>query len=115
MRLKGIPLSAIPKLLAPRRVSFDRSLTVFIAVCDHSEPMWQRPARHVQDARVARWVQEYPKAVAGLSDSAGRPPQHTFFYPGDEYGAEHVEQIAGLCRQGFGDVEVHLHHRHDTS
>jgi hypothetical protein len=115
MHFKGIPFSAVPKLLAPKRVAFDRLRHVFIAVCDHFEPLWQRPARHVQDARVERWVRDYPRAVAGLSDSAGRPPQHTFFYPGDEYDAEHVEQIARLCRQGFGDVEVHLHHRHDTS
>jgi len=77
--------------------------------------MWQRPARHVEEARVERWVKDYPRAVAGLADSCGRPPQHTFFYPGDEYDAAHVDQIAGLCRAGFGDVEVHLHHRHDTS
>ncbi len=115
MRLKGIPLRSVPRLLSPRPVAFDRPLRIFIAVCDHYEPLWQRPPRHVQDARVSRWVHGYPKAVAGLADSTGRLPQHTFFYPGDEYDAEHVDQIAGLCRAGYGDVEVHLHHRHDTS
>jgi len=115
MRIKGITLSAIPRLLAPQRVAFDRPLHVFIAVCDHYEPMHGRPARHVQNARVERWVNGFPMSVAGLSDANGRPPQHTFFYPGDEYDAEHVDQIADLCRLGFGDVEVHLHHRHDTS
>ena len=79
MRIKGIPVSRIPKLLAPQRVSFDRPLHVFVSVCDHYEPMWLNPARHVQDARVERWVREYPQAVAGLCDSTGRPPQHTFF------------------------------------
>ena len=115
MRLKGIPLGSVPRLLAPRRVAFDAPLQVFIAVCDHYEPLWERPARHVQDARVQRWVRGYPESVGGIVDSAGRSPQHTFFYPGDEYDPEHVDQIAGLCRQGHGDVEVHLHHRDDTS
>jgi hypothetical protein len=115
MRIKGIPFVAWPRLAAPSPPAFDRELHVLICICDHYEPLWQRPARHVQDARVDRWVREFPRAVAGLHDSAGRPPQHTFFYPGDEYDAEHVDQIAALCREGFGDVEVHLHHRHDTS
>jgi len=115
MRLKGIPFSAVPNLLAPKGVAFDRPLRVFIAVCDHFEPLWRRPSRYVQDARVERWVREYPISVAALADSVGRQPQHTFFYPGDEYDSRHVDQIAALCRQGFGDVEVHLHHRHDTS
>jgi hypothetical protein len=105
----------MPGLISPRRNRLGNIRHVFIAVCDHYEPMWQRPARHVQDERVERWVKGYPTAVAGLFDSDGRPPQHTFFYPGDEYNAEHVDQIAGLCRRGFGDVEIHLHHRNDTS
>jgi hypothetical protein len=115
MRLKGIPLPVVPKLLAPKRVAFDRRLHVFIAVCDHYEPRTWNPPRHVQDARVERWTRGYAASVAGLCDSTGRPPQHTFFYPGDEYDAEHVEQIAGLCREGLGDVEVHFHHHRDNS
>ncbi len=115
MRIRGIPLSGIPRALVPRPVPRDRDLHVFLCICDHYEPMWHKPARHVQDARVERWVHEYPYSVEGLCDSRGRPPQHTFFYPADEYDAEHVESIAQLCRAGLGDVEVHLHHRHDTS
>jgi len=115
MRIRGIPLISMPALLAPKRGSFERLRHVFISVCDHYEPRWQNPARHVQDSRVERWVCDYPNSVAGLRDSTGRPPQHTFFYPGDEYDPEHVDQIAELCRRGFGDVEVHLHHHHDTS
>ncbi|MBI3860365.1 MAG: hypothetical protein HY290_00565 [Planctomycetia bacterium] len=115
MRIRGIPLTSLPGLLKPRTWHPDRETHLFLCVCDHYEPMWRRPARHVQDARVARWVDDFPRVTAGLHDSAGRPPQHTFFYPQDEYDAEHVEQIAGLCRLGYGDVDVHLHHRHDTS
>jgi hypothetical protein len=115
MRIRGIPIQSIPELLLPRPGLADRDVHLFLSVCDHYEPMWHRPPRHVQDARVARWVEELPVALDGLEDSTGRPPQHTFFYPGDEYDPAHVDEIAGLCRAGFGDVEVHLHHRHDTS
>ena len=115
MRIRGIPLTGLPRVLAPRPVRRDRDVHVFLCICDHYEPMWKRPARHVQDARVKRWVQDYPRSVDGLCDSRGRPPQHTFFYPADEYDADHVERVAELCRAGWGDIEVHLHHRHDTS
>jgi hypothetical protein len=50
-----------------------------------------------------------------VADSLGRPPQHTFFYPAEEYEPEHLEQLAKLCRSGCGDVEIHLHHDNDTS
>lgn len=115
MRLKGIPFRRVPRLLVSTNFHFDRALQVFIAVCDHYEPMRMYPARSIQDLRVERWVHGYPQSVAGISDSVGRNPQHTFFYPGDQYVPEHVDQIAGLCRAGFGDVEVHLHHQDDTS
>lgn len=115
MRVKGISFGCVPRLLVQPRFDFNRPLHVFIAVCDHYEPMRSRPARHVQDARVERWVRGYPQAVAGICDSTGRSPQHTFFYPGDEYVEEHVAKIADLCLAGCGDVEVHLHHCDDTS
>ena len=70
---------------------------------------------HVQRERADRWVREYPRSIAGLADARGRPPQHTFFYPAEEYNPEHIEKLAGLCRQGFGEVEVHLHHDNDTA
>lgn len=115
MRLRGIPLRGVPRLLAPRPVRRNREVHVFLCICDHYEPMWHRPARHIQDARVERWVRDYPRSVEGIFDSRGRPPQHTFFYPADEYDPEHVDRVAQLCRSGLGEVEVHLHHRHDTS
>lgn len=89
-------------------------LHVFLAVCDHYEPDWGRPAAHVAIERARRWSERYPIAHGDFADCLGRPPQHTFFYPADEYRAECVDLVAELCRQGFGDVDVHLHHDHDT-
>jgi hypothetical protein len=56
-------------------------------------------------------VSEYPRLFGRFRDSDGRPPRHTFFFPIDEYDPSHVDRIAGLCRQGYGEVEIH--HRHD--
>jgi hypothetical protein len=77
--------------------------------------MWQRPSDSTQMGRVERWAEGYPRMAQGLADSRGRPPQHTFFYPLDEYKPEHLQPIADLCHAGFGDIEIHLHHDNDTA
>jgi hypothetical protein len=89
-------------------------LHVFLAVCDHYEPDWGRPTANVAIERASRWAERFPIVHGDFADCLGRPPQHTFFYPADEYRAECVDLVAELCRQGFGDVDVHLHHDHDT-
>src|SRR5262249_25071728 len=40
---------------------------------------------------------------------------HTFFYPLEEYDPAQLAALAELCRAGFGEVEVHLHHDGDTA
>jgi hypothetical protein len=93
----------------------DEPLDIFIAVCDHFEPDNAKPARHVADARMNRWCTDYPKLFGKFEDSSGRPPQHSFFYPQDEYFVpEYLDQLRDLCKAGFGDVEIHLHHDNDT-
>jgi hypothetical protein len=88
---------------------------VLLAICDHYEPkLGGAPMGQARD-RVRRWVEEYPRLFADFRDSDGRPPRHSFFYPAEEYEPEFLDGLAGLCRQGFGEVEVHLHHDNDTA
>jgi hypothetical protein len=91
------------------------AIDVLICIADHYEPK-----SHAADSvrgmtRVRHWCEEYPRLFAGFRDSDGRPPRHTFFYPAEEYEPEHVEQLAELCRAGYGEVEIHLHHHDDTA
>jgi hypothetical protein len=115
MKIRGLTPVQLLRLSTAARAPLRLPQHVFICIADHYEPMWLRPAPAVQMERVARWVQGYPHMAAGFADSRGRAPQHTFFYPQDEYLPEHLEPIAQLCRQGWGDVEIHLHHDHDTA
>jgi hypothetical protein len=87
---------------------------VLLCVADHYEPKQNRPPAAVSRARVQRWVEAYPHQFARFHDSDGRTPRHSFFYPAEEYEAEYLDALAGLCRQGFGEVEIHLHHDNDT-
>jgi hypothetical protein len=64
---------------------------------------------------VERWLTDYPRLFGDFRDSDGRPPRHSFFFPQEEYEADHLDALASLCRDGFGEVEVHLHHDNDTA
>ena len=87
---------------------------VMFCFVDHFEPMWGGADAAAQDARVERWCRDY-RALAGRHrDADGRPPQHTFFYPEEEYTPGHLDRLAALCADGFGEIEVHLHHDNDT-
>src|SRR6186997_1713220 len=102
-----------PSELPPKQDD-DSPVDVYLAVCDHYEPEWNRPSHDVSIEKVLRWQREYPRLYGHIRDDDGRPPQHTFFFPQDEYRPEYLDALKPLCEAGFGDVDVHLHHNHDT-
>jgi hypothetical protein len=81
---------------------------------DHYEPAWGKPDLARERERVERWRVDLPKLCANHRDADGRPPVHTFFYPEEEYREEHLDKLVELCRQGLGEIEIHLHHDDDT-
>ena len=97
---------------APRR---DEEVHVLLGIADHYEPKWAGATPAVAAERVERWLRDYPRLFGRFRDSDGRPPRHTFFYPFDEYEPAHLDALADLCRAGFGEVEIHLHHDNDTA
>lgn len=100
-----------------RRVQPTTGTPIHLLVCvaDHFEPGFERPGYEQECQRVARWAKELPTFASQHIDSDGRPYQHTFFYPEEEYRPEHLNALAQLCHSGYGDVEIHLHHDHDTA
>lgn len=101
--------------LTRRRPAPDAEQHVFLCFADHYEPKAQKVDKARGQARVQRWVTDYPRQFARFRDSDGRTPRHTFFFPAEEYEPEYLDALAGLCRQGFGEVEIHLHHHNDTA
>lgn len=87
---------------------------VMFCFVDHYEPGWGRPTREIETQRVRAWCERYPALADRHRDADGRPPQHTFFYPEEEYRPEHLDALSQLCADGYGEIEVHLHHDHDT-
>lgn len=87
---------------------------VMFCFVDHFEPRWGKPDYATEVERVTRWSVDYPKICAGHRDADGRAPQHTFFFPSEEYRPEHLDSLAELCARGYGEIEIHLHHDNDT-
>ncbi len=100
-------------LRRPGKVDGVRHL--ILAVCDHYEPYRGEADQATARGYVDRWVREFPAMAEPFRDADGRMPQHTFFYPEEEYDPVCLEQLGRLMRQGCGEVEIHLHHRNDTA
>jgi len=101
--------------LRPRR---RRPEHLIIALADHFEPSIVPEAgaaakfaeRAEQMRRVRSWSTQYPEAVGAWRDDDGWPLRHTYFYPAEQYDEDIVARLAEHCREGWGEIEIHLHH-----
>ncbi len=113
LRAKAMDLW-LPAYLQRRVEMADGLIHVLVCVADHFEPQWNNPPYEQECARVDAWLTRYPAHASGHRDADGRHPQHTFFFPEEEYRPEHLNKLAELRRRGLGDVEIHLHHDGDS-
>ncbi|MCC7490848.1 MAG: hypothetical protein IT204_00795 [Fimbriimonadaceae bacterium] len=88
---------------------------VLLAVVDHFEPSRGQAPPEVAAARLQAWLEQWPQRAHATQDSTGRPAQHTFCYPYDEWREGEVAALSRLCYDGCGEVELHLHHADDTA
>jgi hypothetical protein len=88
---------------------------LIFALCDHYEPLWGGASREIGDRRVRSWLERYPELTAEFRDADGRPPRHSFFFPGEQYEPAWLDALASLAERGLGEVELHLHHDRDTA
>jgi hypothetical protein len=93
----------------PRPSGSDLRHVLFCFV-DHFEPGWNKADAATQDMRVAAWKHRYPVMARQFCDADGIHPRHTWFYPPHYYKEEHLASLVGLCRDGLGEIELHLHH-----
>jgi hypothetical protein len=89
---------------------------VILALADHFEPSivpgdgQKHAPRHEQERRLETWMREYPEVVDGFRDHDGCPLAHSYFYPAEQYDEGLLEMLASHCHDGWGEVEIHLHH-----
>jgi hypothetical protein len=87
---------------------------LLFAVCDHHEPLWGGADEATGQARMDRWTSEYVPTLGQFRDADGRAPQHTWFFPGEQYRPRLFAGLDALVAAGLGEVEIHLHHDGDT-
>ena len=118
LRRRGMHRWIVPYLSQSSRRSGirpDEEIHLFLCIADHFEPRWGNTSDERAVARVQNWVDQYPQLFARFKDSDGHSPRHTFFYPIEQYDERHVELLSQLCRAGYGELEIHLHHDNDTA
>jgi hypothetical protein len=118
VRRRNLHRWMVPYVLASRRRRRPRpgeEVHLLLCIADHYEPKQNRAPAEVSDARVRRWIEDYPRQFGAFRDSDGRPPRYSFFYPAEEYEPAYLDALAEMCRQGFGEVDIHLHHDNDTA
>jgi hypothetical protein len=103
-----------------RRPRFDRRhlpagvpVDVIVLVADHYEPA-RRFGDEAAVESVRSWCAAYEALARPHRDADGRFPQHTWFYRYDYPNPGCVRELADSVFRGFGEVEFHLHHGHDT-
>ena len=111
--LKWAPLSIWQQLV---RRPAKSAVHLMVSVADHFEPsiLPERRGVHAdrgeQQRRLERWVRAYPKLVRDWPDADGRTFRHTYFYPAEQYDKDLLAPLINHCKEGWGEIEVHLHH-----
>ncbi|MGA7217835.1 MAG: hypothetical protein WBX38_05950 [Candidatus Sulfotelmatobacter sp.] len=101
---------------AVRRSPRVKPVHLIITLADHFEPgilphaEGKLAARSLQEQRLERWCKDYPRAVEDWPDHDGRTFRHTYFYPAEQYDKGLIDLLAQHCHEGWGEIEVHLHH-----
>src|SRR5436309_8145546 len=89
---------------------------LILALADHFEPnilphnLGVYASRTEQLRRVKACCQQYPTSFDSCRDSDGHTFRHTYFYPAEHYDSDIISLLAEHCRNGWGEIEIHLHH-----
>lgn len=97
------------------KINKNQPIDIIFCFVDHFEPRVGNVSLAKEIERVEAWVKGYPELADKHIDYDGKPPQHTWFFPLDQFWAAHLDKLMQLVDAGYGEIEVHLHHRDDTS
>lgn len=83
-----------------------RSQHVVFVVANHFEP--GPGAEGVE--RVKAWGKLARTTGNAVLDHDGTPFRHTNFFPAEQYERPLLEELCSLQADGYGEIEIHLHH-----
>src|ERR1700752_1937119 len=94
---------------------------LIILVANHFEPGYKEEpnqggelgapmSEETQMVRLENWCEMASAIGHEIKDHDGMPFRHTNFYPAEQYYKSLLDRLAALQAEGFGEVEIHLHH-----
>jgi hypothetical protein len=84
----------------------EKQAHIVILVANHYEPGLGESALR----RVEKWCQLARATGDAVRDHDGTPFRHTNFFPAEQYETPLLDALASLQADGYGEVEIHLHH-----
>ncbi|HEV8429192.1 MAG TPA: hypothetical protein VGQ41_14920 [Pyrinomonadaceae bacterium] len=99
----------------------DRTTHLILVIANHFEPGYNELPDgsgrlgatldwDTQQRRLDDWCKQARAIGEAVRDHDGTPFRHTNFYPAEQYHRGLLTQLADLQGEGFGEVEIHLHH-----
>lgn len=79
---------------------------LIFVVANHFEPGLGQMAL----TRLEKWCELARATGDALRDHDGTPFRHTNFFPAEQYERPLLEMLSDLQADGYGEVEIHLHH-----
>jgi hypothetical protein len=105
-----------------RRASAPDGVThLILVIANHLEPGYNEEPNDsggygiildwdTQQRRLDHWCTQARAIGEAIHDHDGTPFRHTNFYPAEQYHRGLLTQLADLQTEGYGEVEIHLHH-----
>lgn len=87
-----------------------KPIHILFSMTDHYEPGSGGVTDDEARKRVDRLLTEYPLLANKHKDSEGLPPKRTWFIPPHYHKNYYLRDVVSLCEQGYGEIELHLHH-----
>lgn len=87
-----------------------RPTHILFCMIDHWEPGTGAVDADVESGRVQELLTRYPPLADKHADASGRRPSRTWFFPPHYHRAGNLRRLVSLCEQGYGEIELHLHH-----
>ena len=105
--LRYVPRYLKGRMLFDSHNSAQGTKHILFLFVDHFELAGKEP-------RLSEWMTKYPELASKHSDADGAYPKHTWFYALDLLREDELKQMRELVAGGFGEVELHWHHSHDS-
>jgi len=87
---------------------------LIFVVANHFEPSWNQERIPldwaIQRSKLQHWSKQARQIGRAIRDFDSMPFCHTYFVPAEQYHPSLLDDLAELQAEGFGEIEIHLHH-----